>query len=224
MSVMAFGAPIKDVNAARELAAELKGDRRAEYVASQRRSGCVRERVFLGESPMGPIQMVYREGLNAGYRVAQLMASSNAFDKYYLETISRISGIDLSTRPAGPISHLAFEWTSGERHRNCTMFMAPVPDASKLWSFLRDVSARPAEHTESRQRMGLCYEQVFYLHDAKMIVGYCEGPDAQKAFSTMLESTSAYDRWFVEQTAVVHGMDLRKQKMTPPELLVLFDA
>lgn len=224
MSVMAFGAPIKDVNAARELAATLKGERRADYVASQRRLGCVRERIFLGDSLMGPMQMVYREGINAGFRAAQLMTSSNAFDKFYMESIAKIAGINISSRPAGPPSHLAFEWTSGERSRNCTMFMAPVPDATNLWSFLREVSGRFGEHTESRQAMGLCFEQIFYLHDAKMIVGYLEGPDAQGSYKKMLDSTSTYDRWFVDQTKVVHGVDMRTMEMKAPELLVLFDA
>lgn len=224
MSVMAFGAPIKDVNAARELAATLKGERRAEYLASQRRSGCVRERIFIGESPMGPIQMMYRESTNAGFRLAQVLSSSNPFDKFYMESVSKIAGVELGSRPAGPPAHLVFEWTTGERSRNCTMFMAPVPDATKLWTFLREVSARPGEHTESRQAMCLCFEQIFYLHDAKMIVGYLEGPDAQNAYRKMLQSTSTYDRWFVDQTQVVHGVDLRTMEMKSPELLVLFDA
>src|SRR6185295_12556268 len=133
MSVMAFGAPIKDVNAARELAATLKGERSAEYVASQRRLGCVRERVFLGDSPNGPVHMVYREGVNAGFRMAQALSSTNAFDKFYIESVSKIAGIDVSKVPAGAPAHLVFEWTSGERSRNCTMFMAPIPDATKLW-------------------------------------------------------------------------------------------
>jgi hypothetical protein len=224
MSTIAFVGPVKDVNAARTFASEIKGARKAEYVAAQKRQGCTRERVFLTQTPMGPTILAYREGPNAGFHMAALASSSNSFDKFYVESIVKIAGVDFTKAPAGPPPHLAFEWTNGKRARMCTMIGAPVPDAAKFWKFCREMSARRAEHFESRERHGIVLEQAFYLHESKMAVAYLEGEAPQAALENMLKSTATYDRWFVDQITAVHGIDFRAQTPPTPELLVLFDA
>src|SRR5438105_3448298 len=102
MSTIGFAGMVKDVAAARELSKELSGPRKADYVAALKRQGCVKERVYLVETPMGHMNLVYRDAPNAGFAMAALAASSNAFDKFFLESVSKIAGVDLSKIPAGP--------------------------------------------------------------------------------------------------------------------------
>jgi hypothetical protein len=224
MSTIAFAGPVKDVNAAREFASELKGARRNDYIAAQKRNGCTHERVFLAETPQGPMIMAYRQARNAGYQMATLASSSHPFDKWMRESIMKMSGMDFMSLPPGPPPHLVFEWANGQRARACTMIAAPVPDPSKFWKFCREMSMRSADHRESREREGICLEQAFFLHEAKMAVVYIEGADPQAAMERSMQSTAAYDKWFVDQISAVHGIDFRAHKAPKPELLVLFDA
>ena len=224
MSSVGFVAPVKEGAAARAFAAELKGERRAEYVSAQKRQGCTRERIFLTETPMGPMIVGYRDAHNAGFHMATLASSSSAFDKWYIESISRIAGRDLATMPAGAPPHLAFEWTNGQRSRSCTMIAAPVPDPSKFWQMCRDMSMRSGDHKESRERQGIVFEQAFYLHEMKMVAVYLEGTDVDGAMERSMSSTASYDKWFIEQASAVHGIDFKAHAPPKPELLVLFDA
>jgi hypothetical protein len=224
MSTIGFVGPVKDVGAMRAFASEVNGPRKADYLAAQKRNGCVRERVFLTETPMGPMVMVYREAPNAGMTMATVAASSNAYDKYYFESVTKMAGVDFSKLPPGPPPHLVFEWASGKRAKGCTMIGAPVPDASKLWKMCREMSRRQSEHRESRERQGFVLEQAFYLHEAKMVAAYLEGDDPQAAMERGLKSDAPYDKWFAEQLAEVHGIDFRAHAPPKTELLVSFDA
>jgi hypothetical protein len=224
MSTIGFVGPVKDVGAVRAFASEINGARKADYLAAQKRNGCIRERVFLSETPMGPMIMVYREAPNAGLQMANLSGSSNAFDKFYVESVTKMAGVDFTKLPPGPPPHLAFEWTSGKRGKGSTMIGAPVPEPAKFWKMCREMSMRQAEHKESRERNGIVLEQAFYLHDAKMVAAYIEGDDPQASLEKMLTSTSTYDRWFVDQITAVHGIDFRAHTPPKPELLVTYDS
>jgi hypothetical protein len=224
MSTIGFVGPVKDAGAARAFAGEINGARKADYLASLKRSGCTRERVFLSETPMGPMILVYREAVNAGFQMATLAGSSNAFDKFYLESVTKMSGMDLTKVPPGPPPHLVFEWGSGKRAKGCTMIGAPVPDPAKFWKLCREMSMRAAEHRESRERDGTVLEQAFFLHEAKMAAVYMEGDDPHAAMERMMKSTATYDKWFIDQISAVHGIDFRGHALPKPELLVAFDA
>jgi hypothetical protein len=224
MSTMAFAGLVKDVAAVRAHAKELSGVRKNDFVESRKRLSVAKERIFLAETPVGPMIMVYLDAPNAGFSLAQRMASSNAFDKYEIEAIGKMSGMDPTKRPAGPPPHLTFEWTNGKRGKGSMMIAAPVPDVSKLWTFCREMSARYQEHSESRERFGITLERAFYLHDAKMVVVYLEGDDPAAAMEASMKSTAAYDKWFNDQLALVHGIDFRASKPPTPELLVSYDG
>jgi hypothetical protein len=224
MSTIGFIGPVKDMAALRALASEINGPRKAEYLEAQRRERCHKERVFLVETPMGPMSLIYRDAPNAGYRMAHIAASSNAFDKFYMQSVQKVAGVDFTKLPPGPPPHLVFEWTNGRAGKNCTMIGAPVPDASKFWKLCREMTQRSAEHSESRERHGITLERAFYLHDAKMAVVYMEGDDPQKALESNTSSTAAYDVWFAEQISNVHGIDFRAHKPPKAELLVSYDG
>lgn len=225
MSTIAFAGPVKDVAAARSFAGEVNGARRGDFVESRKRLAITKERIFLVDgTPMGAGVMVYAEGLNAGLQMARLRASTNAFDKFYLASVARMSAVDVANAPPGPPPHLVFEWVAGRTAKACTMIAAPVPEPARFWSLCREMTARYAEHGESRSRFGVTLERAFYLHDARMAVVYLEGDDPTAAMEKSMKSDAGYDRWFTDQISAVHGIDFRAQKAPKPELLISYDA
>jgi hypothetical protein len=224
MSQIAFVGPVKDVEAFKSFAKEINGARKAEHVEACKRYGRTKERVFLAQTPMGAMINVYTEGLNAGFLMARLRTSSNAYDKFYLESVKKINGVDMTSLPAGPPPHLAFEWTNGKPGKASTMIAAPVPDVSKFWQFCREMTTRYTEHGESREQNGITLERAFYLHDAKMAAIYFEGDDPAGAIQKSTTSSSAYDKWFIDHASAVHGIDMRAGMPPKPELCWSFDA
>jgi hypothetical protein len=224
MSKIGFVGPAKDAAAMRALAQECNGARKNEFVESRRRAGITKERVFLAETPMGPMVCAYGEGLNAGFQMARFAASSHPFDKHFLESLAKVAGVDFSKMPAGPSPHLAFEWANGKPGKKCTMIGAPIPEPAKFWQMCREMTRRYAEHGESRERHGVTLERTFVLHDAKMVAVYLEGEDPANAIGAIMQSTAAYDQWFVQQISAVHGIDFRAGPPPQPELLVSYDA
>jgi hypothetical protein len=224
MSSIGFVGPVKDVEAFKEFAKEINGARKAEHADACRRHGTKKERVFLAQTPMGAMVNFYAEGLNAGFFMARLRASSNAFDKFYLESVSKMSGINWSDMPAGPPPHLAFEWENGKPGKASTMIGMPAPDAAKFWQFCREMTSRYAEHGESREHSGITLERAFYMHDAKMVAVYLEGDDPATAIAKSLSSTLPYDKWFIDHASAAHGIDLRAGIPPQPELYFKFDA
>jgi hypothetical protein len=156
--------------------------------------------------------------------MARLMGSTQPFDKWFLDGVMKAAGVDFTKLPPGPPPHLVFEWSNGKPGKKCTMVAAPVPEPSKLWTFLRETTKRHAQHTESRERHGFTAERAFYLHDAKMVAVYLEGDDPEAGMAAGLTSTNEHDRWFAEQLKLVHGFDMSAQPPPKPELLVSFDG
>jgi hypothetical protein len=224
MSSVGFVGPVKDVDAFKAFAKEVTGARKADYAEACRRHGTTKQRVFLAQTPMGSMLNVYAEGSNAGFFLARLRASSNAFDKFYLESLTKMSGINMTDLPAGPPPNLAFEWASGTPGKASTMIGAPAPDAAKFWQFCRDMTMRYAEHGEARERSGITLERAFYLHDAKMVAVYLEGEDPAAALEKSLTSSLPYDKWFIDHASAVHGFDMRANAPPKPELYYSFDA
>jgi hypothetical protein len=224
MSTVGFVGPVKDVDAFKAFAKEINGARKAEHIEACRRHGTTKQRIFLAQTPMGSMVNVYTEGLNAGFFLARMRASSNAFDKFYLESLTKMNGINMLDLPAGPPPNLAFEWASGKAGKASTMIGLPVPEASKFWQFCREMTVRYAEHGESRQRAGITLERAFYLHDAKMVAVYLEGDDPAGAITRSLTSSLPYDKWFVDHASAVHGIDLRSGTPPQPELYLSYDA
>ncbi len=224
MSSIGFVGPVKDVEAFKAFAKEVNGARKAEHAESCRRNGLTKQRVFLAATPMGAMVNVYSEGLNVGFFMARLRASTSAFDKFYLESLNKMTGVNLTELPAGPPPNLAFEWTSGKKGKASTMIGAPVPDAAKFWQFCREMTMRYAEHGESRERSGITLERAFYMHDAKMVAAYLEGDDPAQSIQTSIKAGSGYEKWFIDQASAVHGIDMRAHTPPKPELYYSFDA
>lgn len=224
MSSIGFVGPVKDVDAFKAFSKEINGARKAEHREACLRHGTTKQRVFLAQTPMGAMLNVYSEGLNAGFFLARLRSSSNAFDKFYLESVIKMTGMNFTELPAGPPPNLAFEWANGKAGKASTMIGMPVPDAAKFWQFCRDITLRYDEHSASREKSGITLERAFYMHDAKMVAVYLEGDDPAGAMEKSFTSSLPYDKWFAEHASAVHGVDISKGLPPRPELYSSFDA
>jgi len=89
----------------RQFAIELKDQRYEDFQASRRKLG-VRERTFLQETPMGTLVVVTLEGENPEQAFADFAKGTDSFTKWFLDSVKRIHGLDLSSPPAGAMSAL----------------------------------------------------------------------------------------------------------------------
>jgi hypothetical protein len=92
----------------REFASELNGNRKKEFQASRRNAG-IRERVFLQRTPMGDMVIVTFEGENPEAFISQFSAAGDDFSKWFLESVKRLHGIDLTESPSEPVSELVVD-------------------------------------------------------------------------------------------------------------------
>lgn len=83
----------------KQVIADLKGPRNAEYKASRKRQGIKKERVWLEHSPMGDLVIVVFEGKNAHKVVEAFLASTDPFDQWFGQKLSEIHGLSRDNLP-----------------------------------------------------------------------------------------------------------------------------
>ena len=103
MASLAFTAPVLPgkLDAWKEFHDQLDGLRRWDFEDQQRRLGLVRHRVWLQDTPEGPVALVLQEGEDPERARAILASSTHAFDVWFREQVMELHGIDLSEAP-GP--------------------------------------------------------------------------------------------------------------------------
>jgi len=84
---------------------ELKGARRADFIASRKRLG-IRERTFLQKTPMGDLVVVTLEGDDPAGAFQKFGAGTDEFTKWFLSNVAAIHGMDLTKPPPGPMPEL----------------------------------------------------------------------------------------------------------------------
>jgi hypothetical protein len=97
----AFMTPIKPGKDAewKAYVAEMQGARRDELVASRRKAGLTRERVWLQHTPMGDFAVVYWHADDIGRAFQYLMTSQDPFDAWFRDKVLvEVHGMD----PAAP--------------------------------------------------------------------------------------------------------------------------
>ena len=89
---MAFAAPLQPgmTDAARRFAQEAYVTRKAEMTESRSTKGLIRERVFLNQTPMGDIVVVYLEGTDPADANRQFAASQSPFDRWFKDRCKEI--------------------------------------------------------------------------------------------------------------------------------------
>jgi len=91
-----------------KFARDLKDTYYEEFQASRRKLG-VRERAFLQQTPMGEMVIVTLEGEDPEKAFQNFANGNDAFTKWFLETVKKLHGIDLSAPPPGPLPTLVVD-------------------------------------------------------------------------------------------------------------------
>ena len=104
MALMAVAFPIAPGKTGdwKRFISELKGARRAEFVASRKGLG-LRERTFLQPTPMGDLVVVTLEGDDPGQAFGRFVNSTDAFTLWFLAQVKDIHGVDLKAASSGPM-------------------------------------------------------------------------------------------------------------------------
>jgi hypothetical protein len=110
MALLAMAIPIAPGKTEQWLkfSSELKGPRRAEFIASRKRLG-IRERTFLQKTPMGDLVVVTLEGDDPAGAFQKLSAGNDDFTKWFLAQVVAIHGVDLTKAPPGPPPELVID-------------------------------------------------------------------------------------------------------------------
>jgi len=110
MASYAFVVPILQgkTEAVRRLAAETSGPRRVEVEEFQRRVGITRQTVWIQQTSQGDMAVVYLEADDPGRMFQELASSDKPFDRWYLQQLKELHGIDPSQPP--PPNELIFDW------------------------------------------------------------------------------------------------------------------
>ena len=91
---------------ARDFQHELDGPRKADYAASERRIGIVKEHWFLQQTPQGDLLLAYMDSPNFAQALGQFSASQDEFDQWFKRRLAEVTGVDLNNPPPGPLSEL----------------------------------------------------------------------------------------------------------------------
>jgi hypothetical protein len=92
----------------KEWMAEVNGKYRNEFIASRKKFG-VRERTFLQQTPMGAMVIVTLEGNDPAAAFTGFGQGTDEFTKFFVDSVKRLHGIDLSAPPPGPLPELIID-------------------------------------------------------------------------------------------------------------------
>ena len=67
-------------------------------------------RVWLAETPDGPMAAVLHEGPGESEFMQKVAHSDHPFDKWFRESITKFHGVDFSKPPPGPMPELVMSW------------------------------------------------------------------------------------------------------------------
>lgn len=104
----AFAVPIAPgkLKTWKRMVEEIKGPRKKEYQASRKKTGITHEHVWLQHTPQGDFVVVSVVGKDAPNMMERLAASKGAFDKWFLEQVAEIHGIQPDSLPPANESYL----------------------------------------------------------------------------------------------------------------------
>src|ERR1051325_3086679 len=114
MTVIAFAAPVLEGKDAHTITNYFRAHME-DYEESRRRNGITMERAFVQPTPMGSFLVAYIEAeKDFGALSHELVESDLEIDKFFVEKIKEIHGLDVSAPPPGPLPELLGEWRDPE--------------------------------------------------------------------------------------------------------------
>lgn len=193
-------------------------EHKAEYEKARDAAGITMERVYTMETPKGLVVVAYLEGRNDFAKANEIQARSDLpFDKWFLETLKDIHGIDFRQAPSGPAPEVLFDWVDAQvqgRKRGLA-FAAPVATGKtdKGRAFAAEAfGKRVNELTASRRKIGSTHE-FGMLHHTPMgdiFAVYLEGDDPRAANAAFARSSDPYDVWFKKEAGDILGQDFNQ--------------
>ncbi len=100
MTAFAVPLPAEKLEAWKSWTEELKGSRKAEFDDMNARHGLTEHRAYLQPTPDGGFLVVaVHDGPGGDEFLANVMASDHEFDRWFVEIISELHGMD----PSGPL-------------------------------------------------------------------------------------------------------------------------
>lgn len=110
---LAFAAPLVNKDFWLGAMKEIKGARSKDLDTFWKETGISKEHVWLFESPMGAMAIVYKEGKDISAHMADLVSSEKPFAEFMRKVLKDAHGIDPKAMSHGPPSKLIFDWSAG---------------------------------------------------------------------------------------------------------------
>jgi hypothetical protein len=174
-----------------------------QYAESRKRLGISVERVYLQTTPMGNFVVAYIESERSfGDTTAAIAASELEIDKFFVEKVKEIHGVDLTQPPPpGPPPETIGAWSDpavSERGRGFAFTAPLLPDTRDAGrAFIKDAFSRD-DMTRSRRALNQSLEVVTLVVTPQGDVAavYLEGKDPDAANAKFAASEDPFDAWF----------------------------
>jgi hypothetical protein len=174
-----------------------------QYAESRKRLGISLERVYLQTTPMGNFVVAYLESERSfGETTAAILASELEMDKFFVEKVRDIHGVDLTQPPPpGPPPETIGAWSDPavtERGRGFAFTAPLLPDTRDAGrAFIKDAFSRD-DMNRSRQALKENLEVVTLVATPQgdVVAVYLEGKDPEAGNVKFAASEDPFDAWF----------------------------
>ncbi len=176
-----------------------------EYAESRRRSGVTLERAFWQHTPMGDFVVAYLETTGSVEQALGAPGQSDlALDKFFVEKVMEVHGIDLTQPSPGPAPEALGEWSDpavtrrGRGWAFCAPGIPGTEDRGRAWTRATFASE---DMTRSRRALGENVEVVTLVQTPQgpVIAVYIEGEDPVESNRRFAASTDPFDVAFKEE-------------------------
>ena len=207
-------------------------ERSSEYRESRERLGVHMERAYEMPTPMGNFVIAYLEGDHEfGETLGMMTQSPLDIDRFFLEQVKDIHGVDTSQPPQGEPPEVLADWvdeTAGSGRKRGLAFCAPIMPgtADRGRAFAKEAwGTRAAELAESRRQKGLTREFVMLNHtpNGDVVAVYLEGDDPVEGNRQFAASRSDFDLWFRDECKAIFPPEVNFDEPLPP-ITELFDS
>jgi hypothetical protein len=173
-----------------------------QYAEARKRAGISLERVYLQQTPMGDFVIAYLETERSfGETTASMLSSDLEMDRYFIEKVKEIHGVDLTQPPEGPPPETLAVWSdpAATGRGGGFAFTAPtlpgVQDA--LRAFVREAYSRDGL-ARTRRAHGVSHEVVTLITTpmGDFVSVYSESRDPQAANVGLAASQDEFEVWF----------------------------
>jgi hypothetical protein len=228
----AFCMPVVDEDAFRTFCNDIMSNQQA-LKAYGERNGKLGEWVFLQTNPDGAQFAIMVQHARPSF-MSKLLASEDEFDKWIVEGINTVSGMNLAEMLADPAfrpNQMVFDVTfeeAAEGHA-ATAFAAPLaPGMTDTWLALcKEIETdRIDAYMDSRKALGFSREGGWLqrMPEMDLVIIVQVAADNSTTMAAIMESESEFDVWFRDNFFAAHGWnveEMTEENMPKPNELVL---